>query len=191
MRRLRGVSLTEVLVCLIIISILVALLSPALVGVKSQAKTTVDISNMRQIYAAAKLYQADFEGYPLRSNPKALYQSYLGGSKPVCNSGVRQDIEYVVYGFHDLLLQLGMKDSFDYYESCRQLRQGNFPLVQDMNHRSVVEQYRGVGSYLLVLRENGKFEKLTLEQSESRLAHISPNEWPCPHSESSFVDINY
>ncbi|MDH4387537.1 MAG: type II secretion system protein [Fimbriimonas sp.] len=191
MSRRRGASLTELLVCLVVISIVVAFLSPALVGVKSKAKTTVDISNMRQLYAAAKLYQADFETYPLRSNPTILYDSYLGGTKPVCTSGSEQDSEYALYGYHDLLLRMGMKNDFDYYERCRETRQGDFPLVQDRNHRSVVQQYRGLGSYLLIVRENGKFESLSKEQIDSRLTNALPTLWPCPRAESDFLDVNY
>ncbi|OWU65267.1 MAG: hypothetical protein CBB60_005545 [Armatimonadetes bacterium Cent15-Ar3] len=191
MKRQRGVSLTEMLVCLVIIGILVALLSPALIGIKSQAKNVVDISNLRQLYAAMKLYEADNEGYPLRGNLDPFYSTYLGGTKLVCNSGVRNPSDYALYGVHDIFLSLGMKQKFDYYEQCRTLRKGEFPLVQDGNHLSTKLQYQGYGNYVLLVRESGKLDKLSYEQSDLKLIQSPPQSWPCPHDSTDLLDINY
>ena len=191
MKRQRGVSLTEMLVCLVIIAILVGLLSPALAGVKSQAKNVIDVSNLKQLYAAMKLYESDNDGYPLRGNLNPFYSTYLGGTKLVCTTGTSNPSDYVLYGVHDILLSLGMKQKYEYYEECRTLRKGEFPLVQDRNHLSSKLQYQGYGSYVLLLRESGKLDKLSYEQSDWKLIQLPPQSWPCPHDTTDFLDINY
>lgn len=191
MTRKRGVSLTEMLVCLVIIAVLVGFLSPVFSGAKSKAKNVVDVSNMRQLYAAMKLYEADNEGYPLRGKLKPFYDNYMGGTKLVCTSGANNPDDYVLYGYHDLLLEQGWKQAFDYYEECRKIRQGEFPLVQDLNHLSSRLEYEGKGRYILVVRESGQFQHLLYEASEGKLNTSPPATWPCPNDTTSFLDINY
>lgn len=54
-----GFTMLELLVVIAIIAILAALLFPVLTRSKRSAKGTVDISNMRQLYAAVTLYEND------------------------------------------------------------------------------------------------------------------------------------
>ena len=189
MMRKRGVSLTELLVCIAIVGVLVAFLSPVFTGAKAKAKNIVDVSNMNQIYAALRLYQTDNDGYPLRSEMDSFYKVYLGGVRLTCMSGAQNPTDYVIYGFHDALLKAGMKDDFEYYENCRKLRQEDFPLVQDRNHLSVTQEYQGGGAYLLILRESGKLDRISNKQATTQLS-VPSSLWPCPHADRSFGDIN-
>ena len=56
-----GFTLVEVLVSISIVIILVAIMTPALVGAKLWVKITVSKSNLRQVFLAAKLYQQDWD----------------------------------------------------------------------------------------------------------------------------------
>lgn len=58
----KGISLLEVLVCMAIMAVLAALLTPAFIRVKRNAQMTSSMSNLRQIFGAVKLYQADYGG---------------------------------------------------------------------------------------------------------------------------------
>ena len=61
-----GFTLVELLVVLGIVSVVTALLLPALGGVRRQARTLVSVHNMREIVAAADTFASDGDGkYPL------------------------------------------------------------------------------------------------------------------------------
>jgi prepilin-type N-terminal cleavage/methylation domain-containing protein len=72
MRRHKGFTLIELLVVIAIIALLMAILMPALQRVKSQAKSAVCQSNVRQWGLIFRLYANDNEG--------KLPQSIAGGS---------------------------------------------------------------------------------------------------------------
>ncbi len=58
----RGFTLIELLVVISIIAMLIALLLPALRAVQAAARTTVCMSNIRQVGAALSMYADDHEG---------------------------------------------------------------------------------------------------------------------------------
>src|SRR5437879_9625514 len=65
MRPPRGFTLIELLVVLAIISVLAAILFPVLAIVRGRARRTVCISNLRQLGMALRMYQQDYEEFPL------------------------------------------------------------------------------------------------------------------------------
>jgi len=65
MARRHGFTLVELLVVIAIISVLAALLMPALEGALRAAERISCISNMRQVLQVVELYGADFEQYPV------------------------------------------------------------------------------------------------------------------------------
>lgn len=75
-------TLIELLVVTSILSILIALLAPALKSAREGARQTQCASNMRQLGMAFRMYQDEHEGrYPLTwSNNSDNWQSFLGWS---------------------------------------------------------------------------------------------------------------
>ncbi len=62
-RKKTGFTLIELLVVMAIISILAALLLPALSTAREMGRSAVCISNLRQLYLAAVLYTEDYDGW--------------------------------------------------------------------------------------------------------------------------------
>lgn len=70
MRQHYAFTLLELLVVLSILSMLAALLFPAFVSVRGQARQTSCLSNLRQIGQAISMYSQDYEGfYPYAVDP--------------------------------------------------------------------------------------------------------------------------
>gem|GEM_PF-4574176 len=67
----------EILVCIGIILILIALIFPILTGAKLRAKETICIANLRQIYSAALMYRADFDANPPNNLTFPAWRPYL------------------------------------------------------------------------------------------------------------------
>lgn len=61
-RATRAFTLLETGICIAIVAVVAALLTPALVRVKANAQISASMSNLRQIFVAVKLYQADYGG---------------------------------------------------------------------------------------------------------------------------------
>ncbi len=88
----RGFTLIELLVVIAVISIVVALLLPALSRTKAAARSTACKNNLRQTGVALGLYLIDFEKYPtLGSDPYRILVPYCGGNTNVlkCPSAQR------------------------------------------------------------------------------------------------------
>ena len=75
----RGFTLIELLIVLAIIAILSAILLPVLSRVRSQARRTVCISQLKQIGLATSMYRQDFDEIP--PNLSALSPVYLNDSR--------------------------------------------------------------------------------------------------------------
>ena len=59
----RGMTLIELLIVLAIISILTAILFPAIARSREAARTTACLSNLQQLGKAIAIYQTDYDGY--------------------------------------------------------------------------------------------------------------------------------
>ena len=73
MKRQKGLTLLELLVVIAIIALLAAQLVPALAQAKRSAVATVDVSNMRQLYAGLVMYENDYDG---------ILPKLIGGCEP-------------------------------------------------------------------------------------------------------------
>jgi prepilin-type N-terminal cleavage/methylation domain-containing protein len=80
-----GFTLTEVLIVIGIIAVLAGLLSGVLVRAKGMAHETVEISNLRQLGAAASLYAEEYGSMPLGCT---ILAEWNAAYKPLCSSPV-------------------------------------------------------------------------------------------------------
>jgi len=81
MRR-RAFTLIELLVVVAIIALLISILLPALSPAKEQAKTTVCMSNLKQIGLGFYFYGEDFEQHPPPNRPYPAPGAPYGGTPP-------------------------------------------------------------------------------------------------------------
>jgi prepilin-type N-terminal cleavage/methylation domain-containing protein len=154
----RAFSLVEIMVVIVIIMILAALMLPAAQGVKKKSYQTVCASNMRQLYAAMKLYEGDFDEYPPSSVVWPAFSQYY---KTIldCPESTKKlhEYDYLIVGGPDALA----KDYTKALLECREVRQGAFPLVRDKNHL-IKTNILHPDSRLLLVRENGAFSVVRL-----------------------------
>lgn len=154
----KGFTITEVMVCLLIIVVLSSLLMPVFQRSKSSAKSVVCISNLRQVYLALKLYESDHGEYPPNSVVWPTFQPYYP-SLLVCPAS--RDLPEFSY-----ILQAGpggFGDQSPFFE-CRDLRQGDIPLVIDINHASTQHHHKNTDP-IFVSRENGAVSRIIVRES--------------------------
>jgi prepilin-type N-terminal cleavage/methylation domain-containing protein/prepilin-type processing-associated H-X9-DG protein len=85
-RRRRGFTLIELLVVVAIISLLIAILLPALSKVRQVTKRTVCQSNLKQIAAGWQMYLQDYDGkFYQETNADWLYGGWKGTTPPFTN----------------------------------------------------------------------------------------------------------
>jgi len=77
MRRNKGFTLIELLVVMAIISILAAMLLPALAKARQQARTVSCKNNLKQVGLAISMYQNDFDDYNPSSANATTFDMYL------------------------------------------------------------------------------------------------------------------
>jgi prepilin-type N-terminal cleavage/methylation domain-containing protein/prepilin-type processing-associated H-X9-DG protein len=99
----QGFTLLELLVVIAVVTILAALLLPALNRAKASAKSTACKSNLRQIGIGLRLYLDDFDHYPSYDWTRALLP-YCGEQPTVlrCPSGrtFNGSVWFTVYGYN-------------------------------------------------------------------------------------------
>lgn len=158
----RAVTLTEVLVVVLILSILAAILMPSLAGSKKAAFQTVCTSNLKQIYYAAQLYRNDHGEYPPNAlwwpAYRAYYPQYL-----LCPSADRRELPEYDYSVF-WTPWFSSSDRQERFFRCRELRGGAMPLVLDENHASR-KRYKGMPGHILILREAGHVTRVQAFES--------------------------
>ncbi|RIK00994.1 MAG: hypothetical protein DCC46_02555 [Armatimonadetes bacterium] len=153
-RKLSGFTIVEVMVVVAIIAILVTILMPVLQGARKSSSKVVCASNMHQIYAAMKLYEADYGDYPPGSVVWPAFQPYYP-TVLICPAGTlspRGEFDYIMAG-NPLDLLPGYNEAL---RECKYIRGGLFPVVRDHNHM-VKTNAMHPESWLYLVRENGAF----------------------------------
>ena len=62
MRKIIAFTITEILVCIAIASVIIAITASYLISSRDKARQTVCLSNMRQIHSAVAMYRQDYDG---------------------------------------------------------------------------------------------------------------------------------
>jgi hypothetical protein len=167
-----GFTMAECLTVLLIVLIMTSLLFPALVGARRSASSVVCASNMRQLYLAMKLYQADNGEYPPFNTPAASrpeFRSYYPVVLTCPESKMKKkpaarDTDYsmlgsvVVNGNRDLLLE----EAKAALAECRSIRGASIPVVYDRNHTAFTILANDKVSRYFLIREDGSFDRPTV-----------------------------
>lgn len=174
----RGVTLLELLVVLVIISVLAALLFPVGASAKRRAKETVCISNLKQIYEAMQLYREDYGEYPFSSSQKVLSQPYLSGTYLRCFAKTNSQVvgDYILNGDDFEQLGTGQLDRTPLmaaFHECREKRGSEFPIAYDANHASIVYGQQGGLRFYLLVREAGNASRIPARTFEDMLGGIT------------------
>jgi prepilin-type N-terminal cleavage/methylation domain-containing protein/prepilin-type processing-associated H-X9-DG protein len=80
--RHRGFTLVELLVVSAVVSVIAALLLPALIAARAAPKSSVCISNLKQLYAACAMYASDYNGYLPPYQNQIGVSVYAGPGQP-------------------------------------------------------------------------------------------------------------
>lgn len=178
MRRI-GATLLEIITVMTILLVIAAVIFPVFTRSKERAKEAVCVSNIRQLLASIEIYANDHDGNnPWLSPSSPDYIKYVGGvglycPVPVPGSGRRS--EYINVSSRPPDLPEFKFPDPDYpkkYDACKELRQGAFPYILDVNHVSKLQRANTGRSAAIVGRANGSIvsvvdpiAKLTGEES--------------------------
>lgn len=186
MHKSRAITLLEVLISIAIIAILASLIFPVFGNAKARAHETTCLSNLKQIYAAAQLYKADYSEFPSRTIANEEWTPYLSRSIVV---GCPVSLEPMAYrqdmGDYRTMFNVDPKDAD--YARCKEVRQGDWPVVMDRNHeRAAVGRVTGRRAVLLI-RENGS----AVVVNGNRMAEFRnhPESFPCPFLYDFYVNL--
>lgn len=184
-RKEMGLSLFEVLVTIAILGILAALLVSSYLSALRASKTTVCISNLRQIYAALQLYRQDYGEYPWSDYMFPPFQDYLG-TRLRCPVYIQPPPDQ---DFGDYTLNTFLPDTIPLPDvkpkmECRALRGADWPLAFDRNHASAYIAPKTRAPFYLLLREGGSVNRIpweTVLTFQRQQLKKQTDGWPCPN----------
>ena len=88
-----GFTLIELLVVMSIVALLISILLPALASARHSARTSICLSNLKQIGIAAEIYHNDFNDFAMPAEPRYPGQPTSGSG----STNVWQNFAYVRY----------------------------------------------------------------------------------------------
>lgn len=159
MKTRSALSMTELLICMLIMMILAGMVAPVFTSVRAKANQAVCISNLRQVGMALELYHADWDEYAWQGNRSLLL--YLGTDNlkcPLVDVG-NPFASYVVCANVRPLVEVWNGERLDHREdllSCRAIRNGEMPLAIDVNHLPhLIRPDNELTGFAIVLRAAG------------------------------------
>lgn len=184
-KRYCGYTLLEVLIVIFIILVLAALTFPVFGGVKQRAHETTCISNIRQIYAAAQLYRADFDANPPNSLLFPAWRPYLPEQIAMGCIAAAGNPDRFLAG--DYFAYFDIDSLNPRSRACAIRREGDWPVIIDKHHLGV-RVARAAGRRVLILgRENGSVVTI-LGQRIEEYARSNRQNTPCPELEDPYAN---
>jgi type II secretory pathway pseudopilin PulG len=132
MRVLRGITITELVVVIVVICVLSALMVPSLFQAKASSQMTSCISNLKQISAALELYRSEHDGAAFGTAasmglPPTIMQSTT--SLACADNRDKQSWPYI-----QLWQGYVISDPQNTWKKLVDTYQDGTPLVLDVNH---------------------------------------------------------
>ena len=175
-------TLVEVLVSISIVCILFAIVLSSYVSAIKSAKTTVCISNLRQLATGMLLYNEDYGSFPPMSERWPGLQKYVGRDALKCpvrdtvQRSIREDIRvsYFVHAFfEDKLDPVHRAD-----EQCMAERGSAYSIAHDSNHRHPIAASAVGSAFYLFVHLDGSVSRKPAKEVELFL--LRPDLYPCP-----------
>ncbi|BBO24361.1 MAG: hypothetical protein AMXMBFR19_09220 [Chthonomonadaceae bacterium] len=184
-RKKHAFTLVEVLVSIGIIVILAALIMSAALKSVDSAKSTVCISNLRQIYAAMMVYREDNGEYPLDCQGWPGFAPYLGGTALHCPVGGAggthsRNCDYIMHMWWPDEIP-GVPEK----KECQTIRGPEWPAVIDSNHASTLNAAKSGNPFFLLIRVDGQVSRVPLQRLLDfiKLGAVKDSRWPCPKAD--------
>ena len=154
----KAYTLTELLVVATIVVVLMAILLPVISGVKKKATTTVCASNMRQIFLAAKLYEADNGVLPEGTAGPEIKPYYP--TPLFCPDSKNKSRPWLRPGDYQFVGPVYPPSAQDAANLCLAKRGEETPLVFDSNHVPFTTRLDDLVSSYLVIRRSGAYDEV-------------------------------
>ncbi len=188
----RALSAVELLVAVSIMLLMMSFLMTVYSSSTRAAKTTVCISNLRQIHAAYTLYESDYDAWaPFQpTDPEIL--TYTNQTRFECfafKSGEPIVATRVSHYINVIGLPTRDPKRIALRQACIQLRAGSVPALMDKHHAGERARVMYGGQFMIIARRDGSVKRHPLLDVEVKNnVPVVAGHPPC---DPSLIDLNY